>query len=325
MIYIILLIILILIFAIYLYIKKKSDISFSSYIVNKIIYSLKLPKKTIRLVENLDETINTMKKYNSKKVKNPYSKKFDNFYEYYIEDMQVMKWNENHQKQDTIIYFHGGGYFFQPFRRQYVSINKIAKNTNSKVFMPVYPKAPDNNFIDAMNILEKFYRDVLKNIDNDTKISFIGDSAGGGLALGFAYYIIDKNLRQPDNLILISPWLDLTNSHPNIKEYAKKEAFFSLDVLDIVADYWANGKENLKNPYASPKYGDLSKIKSHISLFTGTYETFAPDVFDMINELKSLNKNFDFEIKEKLLHVYPFHPAYEGNVALKKIGNILNR
>lgn len=43
----------------------------------------------------------------------------------------------------------------------------------------------------------------------------IGDAAGAGLALAAAQRLRDRTGAQPSRIVLISPWLDLTMSHPD--------------------------------------------------------------------------------------------------------------
>lgn len=310
----------------YIYFRKKTQLSISSYLVNRIIANANLKQKTTNLVKNLDESIEMLKNENRKTVKNPLASSLKNYNEFYIDNMQVMDWNKNDDlNQNILLYFHGGGYVFPPFKSQFKSVSEIAKKTNSRVIMPIYPRFPEYNFKDAISKVSLLYNRILNEIGNNTKITIMGDSSGGGLSLGFTYYLIDHNLRQADNLILLSPWLDLTNSHPDIELADKKELFFGLDGLHVAGKLWAVDEENLKNPYASPKYGDLTKVTSHISIFTGTSETFYLDILDMIKKLKNLNRDFDYEIKKGQLHVYPFYPTLEGHKARKKIINIINR
>lgn len=53
------------------------------------------------------------------------------------------------------------------------------------------------------------------------QIVFMGDSAGGGLALSLSLLLRDHgSLPQPLSLVTWSPWLDLTQSLPSFKENA---------------------------------------------------------------------------------------------------------
>jgi len=59
--------------------------------------------------------------------------------------------------------------------------------------------------------------DRLTNQYPDDRFIFMGDSAGGGLALAFAQKLLDENAAiQPIKSILFSPWLDLSMQNTEI-------------------------------------------------------------------------------------------------------------
>lgn len=309
----------------YSYIRKKTGRSLTSAIVHALLYGMNMKEKSRKLVtEDLEKNIEKLKRHNAQLVTNPFSSFFNSHHEWLVDGMQVMDWNSNGSPdQDILLYFHGGGYAIQPWASQYLAIDNIARKTGARVIMPIYPKAPQYTFRDAFPKLGQLYRKILSEIDVSAQITFIGDSAGGGLALGFNYYAIDEKLRQPDHLVLICPWLDLKNSHPDLAQAFEKEAFFSMEAIEAAAKLWAGAEKDRKHPYASPKYGDLEKIQGHITLFTGTDEALSVDIIDMINRLKELGVDFDYEIKENQLHVYPWYPTPEGAKARDKISQIL--
>src|SRR5699024_4725561 len=57
------------------------------------------------------------------------------------------------------------------------------------------------------------YNWILENSANEN-IILMGDSAGGGFALALAQLLLEKNLPQPQKIILLSPWLDITMKNP---------------------------------------------------------------------------------------------------------------
>ena len=87
----------------------------------------------------------------------------------------------------------------------------------------------------------------------------MGDSAGGGLALGLAEALRDEGDTLPEELILISPWVDLTMSNPDMKDYVKHDPMLGIDGLRRMGEVWANGLE-LTDPKVSPIFGDLSGL-----------------------------------------------------------------
>jgi len=50
----------------------------------------------------------------------------------------------------------------------------------------------------------------------------MGDSAGGGFALALAQKLKNESIDQPAQIILLSPWLDITLTNPDIKEIDRK-------------------------------------------------------------------------------------------------------
>ena len=50
------------------------------------------------------------------------------------------------------------------------------------------------------------------------RLVLAGDSAGGGYALALAEELRDRGRAQPEKLVLIAPWVDLTSSAPETRE-----------------------------------------------------------------------------------------------------------
>ncbi|MBR0385999.1 MAG: alpha/beta hydrolase, partial [Erysipelotrichaceae bacterium] len=156
---------------------------------------------------------------------------------------------------------------------------------------------------------------------HDRKIILMGDSAGGGLALGLCQYWDTIGLKQPYRLILLSPWVDLTMENPDIPEYEKNDPSLIRDELLVDAYYWADGTD-LKDRRLSPIYGDMS-IYKRVSLFVGTHEMFYPDITLLARKLEDAGARVDLNIGEGLNHVYPAYPIPEADKALKHIEKLL--
>lgn len=305
--------------------RKRHQQSLSAYTVNQALKSFDVKEKTDLLVhEHLEESIQILTQENRKLTNNPFAAFFTQYQEWNFEGMQVMDWNSNGDKnQDILLVFHGGGYLFEPMESHFLTANSVAKRSGRRVIMPLYPRAPEYTFKDAFPRLVSLYKHILEEKGDEARLSIMGDSAGGGLALGFTYYLIDQKLPQPEHLILLSPWLNLKNDHPKIKEANETEAFFGIDGLDAASKAWVEDPADLEHPYVSPKFGDLSQIESYLSVYVGTDETFYVDILDFIEELKALDKDFDYEIAPGQNHVYVSYPTVEGAQARRKIGDLL--
>ncbi len=183
-----------------------------------------------------------------------------------------------------------------------------------------YPLAPIHSYQDSYKLLTKLYLELLDYYPNK-KIIFMGDSAGGGLALGLAEYFKSIKLPQPYSLILLSPWIDLKMDNPEIENYVDLDPMLKRDSLSIDANYWANGTP-LEDYRLSPINGDITGLP-HIALFVGTHEILYPDIIKFYNILQANNISSELHIGEGLNHVYPAYPIPEGEEAIQQIIKII--
>jgi len=75
-------------------------------------------------------------------------------------------------------------------------INKISSKTGVKFAVLDYPIAPENTYIDTIEMALSTYNVLLKD-HSPSQIIFMGDSAGGGLALALAQILKKKSCHNP--------------------------------------------------------------------------------------------------------------------------------
>lgn len=222
-------------------------------------------------------------------------------------------------KSDILIfYFHGGSFVCQPIMFHWRFLAILKKKTDATIIFPIYPKAPKYDYKRAYSFLFKVYKKVLRTFANK-KIVFMGDSAGGNIALSFAEQLKKANLKTPDKIIMISPCVDLTLSNKEITLLDKKniDPMLSKKALVKTCMSWANG-DNLSDYKLSPINGDFKDI-GEISVFSGTNEILYPDakLFDKV--AKERGANINFVERENMLHAYLLHPIKEAKSDLKLI------
>ncbi len=186
-------------------------------------------------------------------------------------------WNispKSHHPEVVVIYLHGGAYFSNLTLLHWPLIAKLLEKTGAKIIVPDYPLAPKFTCTDTYTFLDKLHDKVLE--ENPAKrIVFVGDSAGGGLAMGFAQQLRNEGKTLPDHLILYSPWLDASMTDPNLKKLEKTEKVLSLKGLKKAGEKYA-GSHDIKNFRVSPLYGNLKGL-GKISIFTATHEMLNAD------------------------------------------------
>lgn len=229
--------------------------------ITEFILQLINTKKAFTTRENALEHMKKVEMENQKgyKVPFPFSKKLKCFY---YKDMQTF-FLEGKSK-DVILYIPGGAFVSNPHLLQWNFIFDIQNNTACNMIVPIYPKAPSNTYKQTYKKLIELYESILDK--NPDSISFMGDSAGGNIALSLAIQLKEKNLKQPKNIVLFSPCLDLTLSDPAIKDFEKLDPMLAPDGLLTMYQAWA-GKTKLTNKILSPINANLKGLgKSHYLL-----------------------------------------------------------
>ena len=169
---------------------------------------------------------------------------------------------ENSDPNKRILYLHGGGYAIGTIRGYLALSSQLAKATDCSVLVIDYSLAPENKFPAAINDSMKAFNWMLENGPNgNTRCdkSFIsGDSAGGGLAIGVTLALKDNNLDLPNAVIPLSPWAELDPVSESYRTNEKLDPYISKDAIAAFKDLYINDELDVKNPYASPVYGDFN-------------------------------------------------------------------
>ena len=237
--------------------------------------------------------------------------------------MQTFFWNKQDiPDQKVILYLHGGAYMNPPTPMHFKMLSNITSGTRAAVVFPVYPKIPTCNYQDTFPKLLQLYDSLCQEYD-PRQITIMGDSSGGGLGLGFAYYLRDLGRPQPRRLVLICPWLDLHTNPDQLETYEKADPTLSPWRLRIMGEMWAGGKEEMSNPYVSPIFGDPAKV-APITLFVGTREVIYPDVMKFHRILDEKHLPHTTYVFNGMTHDFPAFPLPEARMAQKLMIRLLN-
>lgn len=242
-----------------------------------------------------------------------------------IHGVETFLFNHRAENADgvTVVYFHGGGYVFQAKYEHLAFADRIAAQADCRVVFPVYPLAPKYSFQESYRAVTALYRSLLKDTDPGS-IVFMGDSAGGGMALSLAKQLRDASLPLPARLILISPALDITMENPEIdaRGLAEIDPMLTHSFL-LASQAWAAG-EALDHPYLSPMYGDLTGLPP-ITLYAGTREMLWPDAQKFCVLAAEQGVKIDYREWEGMNHCFCIYPIPEAFAVQDEIISMLRR
>src|SRR5699024_1055480 len=114
----------------------------------------------------------------------------------------------------------------------------IVKDTGYTVIMPDYPLTPKYYYKDVYNMVEPLYKEIIAKVGSDNVI-LMGDSAGGGLALGLYEKLAEDAIELPIKTILISPWLDVRLENQDIQEIEKRDTILNKEALRVAGIAYA--------------------------------------------------------------------------------------
>lgn len=231
------------------------------------------------------------------------------------DDGRVFYVNEKSRSPYVVFYIHGGAYFMDFTAAHWLFIERLVKETNAQVVAPGYRRAPFATWKQAFDLITPVYRHCCAACP-DRKIILMGDSAGGGLSLALTEHFKAGGLRLPDELILLSPWVDVSMDNPEIPALQPKDPFLSVPSLVATGKRWA-GDVDVHDWRVSPIYGDLKGIR-HVTVFAGTDGILYPDIVKCFNLLDPDPSN-ELVVGEGMNHVYPLFPILEALSADSKI------
>lgn len=203
-------------------------------------------------------------------------------------------------QKHLIIYLHGGAYAYGSINAYRAMLSHLARLLNSPILYVEYSLSPEHPYPAANNEILKVYRE-LQHKYPGYKITIIGDSAGGGLAISLVHDAQKANLPVPTALALISPWIDLKG---NNKSYETKQAADPILNKKFLHDHALLYAGN------HIKEADQSEIKFRqfppVLLLVGTDEILNDDARNFYAYIKPIQPAARFKEFEGQKHVWIF-------------------
>jgi acetyl esterase/lipase len=179
--------------------------------------------------------------------------------------------------------------------------SRVAVAGELRMVVPDYRLAPEHPFPAALSDLARIYQEL--RADTNGPILVGGDSAGGGLALSLALLIRDEGqLRRPDGLVLISPWVDLIPANDTYTLLARVDQVFSREAALEAAEFYLQGAP-ADAALASPVRANLERI-APVQIFAGGSEVLLGDSLSLAGRLAISGVSVDARIVAGMQHVW---------------------
>ena len=227
---------------------------------------------------------------------------------------------EESDNQKYVIYFHGGSYVAEATQNHWYFLENIVKDTGYTVIMPDYPLTPKYHYQDVYNMVEPLYKEIVETVGSENVI-LMGDSAGGGLALGLYEKMAEEAEELPVKTILISPWLDVRLENKNIQEIEKRDTILNKEALRLAGIAYA-GNDGINRYLVNPIDGDVSTLQN-IKIFIGTEDILNPDCQLLKEKADAVNGDVEIKEYENAKHIWIIDHNSEEEVTKQAYNDVI--
>jgi epsilon-lactone hydrolase len=229
-------------------------------------------------------------------------------------------------KEKVILYFHGGGYVSGNCFTHRPSVAKLVMGAGVQALLFEYRLAPEHPFPAALDDAVSAYNWLLAQGTLPSDVVFMGDSAGGGLALATLVALRDQGMPLPSAAVALSPWTDLKGTGESLMTNAKSDPFTPRESWTVFSHYYV-GDNDPCHPWISPLYADLRGLPP-MQIYAGGAEVLLDDSTRFAEKAAAAGVDVTLHVGEGMFHCYPVFGSFlpEGKQAMAEIcGTIKTR
>ena len=210
------------------------------------------------------------------------------------------------------LYLHGGSYVYEIQPQHWTLVADLVESTGIRMTVPLFPLAPIETASTIVPAAADLAAALVAEVGEDN-VSILGDSAGGGMALAVAMLLRDRGLPPLRSTVLISPWLDISGTDPQLAVIAPRDPWLAVPGSRAAGAVY-RGTVAEDDPLVSPINGSLAGL-GPITMFSGTRDILNADAHRLVGLAARTGVTLDFFEVPGMLHVYPLLPIPEARPA----------
>ncbi|KAI0561032.1 hormone-sensitive lipase [Gracilaria domingensis] len=210
-----------------------------------------------------------------------------------------------------IVHFHGGGFVSQSTSSHQGFMKEICADIPDSVLFSVeYRLAPEHKFPVALHECTYAYLWALQNANRlgtlAERVVFVGDSAGGNLAVAVALLVGELGVRPPDAVCVAYPALHINSAWSPSRLLSFFDPMLPLSVLELcLKSYVGEHDDNCANPLVSPTLAPDEQLRClpPITLLCGSLDPLLDDSALFAHRLRNAGRTEDcFKVCESMPH-----------------------
>lgn len=234
----------------------------------------------------------------------------------YVEDVVGgvdAMWALPKQRADdrVLLCFHGGGYALGSMYSHRKLFGHFAKAVGCRALTLNYRRAPEHIHPGPVEDAVAGYRGLIEALGiAPDRVAFVGDSAGGALAITALLLARDRGLALPAASLAIAPYLDLEATGETYVTNAQVDALGDRDATIAFSSVFLGPDGDRRDPLVNPTYADLGGLPP-ILVQTGGDDVLLDDSRRFAARAQSVGADVRLEVAPGMQHVYHFLAGVE--------------
>ena len=213
----------------------------------------------------------------------------------------------------VLLCFHGGGYALGSIHSHRKLYGHFARATGCRALIIDYRRAPEHTHPAQVQDAAAAYRHLLEEAGVPSeKVLFVGDSAGGALAISAMLLARDQGLPMPAGSIPMAPYLDTGAEGESYVTNAELDRLGSREATLAFIPVFLGPEGDPHDPLASPLRADLSGL-APLFVQVGGHDVLLDDARSFCAKAQAAGCDVTLEIDPGMQHVYQFEA---GNCAI---------
>lgn len=247
----------------------------------------------------------------------------------YVEDViggVEALWALPKQRDDAavLLCFHGGGYVLGSMYSHRKLYGHFAKAVGCRALILNYRRAPEHVHPGPVEDAVAAYAALLRQPVDPAKIAFVGDSAGGALAIAAMLKARDDGLPLPAAAVPLAPYLDMEAKGATYQSNDAVDALGSRDATLQFVDLFLGPGGDRHDPLANPLHADLKGLPPML-IQTGGDDVLLDDSRGFAARAGAAGVDVTLEIAPGMQHVFHFlaGACAEADAAVARAGQWL--
>ena len=235
--------------------------------------------------------------------------------------VEVIRPQTHRQSNRVLMYLHGGGYVAGSPKTHRAFTARLALELNCEVWVPDYRLAPEHPFPAGLHDAADVWAEFLK-VHAGKTVLLGGESAGGGLSLALCYLLRERAVRLPDQLFLLSAWLDIRMAGDSYTRNNGRDVIAKTFTTETGCARHYAGDEPRTNPLMSPILGDPTGLPPTYVMVADT-EIFEDDSRAFVIHAREAGVDVTLEIGHGLWNAWPLFAPFipESTKSIGRIGD----